>query len=216
VSEATSWVTVGISAIAAILGGLLAGVPAGVVQWYRRPKLELIFEGPDRKGFVIESSWWDSSIAGKKVERLFVRMRLENRGFAVASNCRVYLTDLLKIQNTTEIPTDFAMSRQLSWPGWEFDARSLPPGVVLFVDIVSVDKSESGWQFQFKGLTKSEEHLKLATEPMTYRFRVTAVADNARPFTKTIDVNYSGNWKTLKAYSTASLNSLGQSVYAGR
>jgi hypothetical protein len=187
-----------VSPVAIILGGLVVGVPSAVLAHRRRPKLVLDFDGAEGRGFVVEQDWWEGE-PKKHLEFLTILVCVRNEGKTVATNCRVLLTDLKKVIQGTPSQTRFAMSRQLSWPGWEFDPRPLYPEVRLLAELVGVDKSSSGWFFHFKGITQYEKPLEQDFQATTYRFYVMAVADNAAPYRIEIDVTYSGNWKTLAA-----------------
>ena len=185
-----------LNAGAALLGGILGGALAGLYldlrdRWIR-PKLKLDF---DPKGDRIETTWGgDHPFTG-----IVLRARLRNLGRRTsAQNCRVFLTALTRIQVSGSEDSGFRDSRQVSWAGWNFDARALPREVAFFVDFARVSKATSGWQFTFERTLPTDQ--TLTAHRGTYRFVLVAVADNAAPSYLEVDVAYDGDWHRLAAW----------------
>ena len=133
-------------AVAAIIGGFLAGGLGLIVSWWCRPKLEIEFV--DSKH--ITDLEWEQD--GTRISRRYVIAKVFNRGKTTAQNCRVYLEDIRSVHDGQTANTVFDGAYQLSWPGWKFDGRQLPHTLRLSVEIVSVDKSgDERWLFCFEG-----------------------------------------------------------------
>lgn len=181
-------------AIAAIVGGMLAGGLPLLVSWWRGPVLDIEFE--DR--FIADKDYTEKTAEKSAlVHRRYVIVKLTNRGRATATNCRVYLTKIEAVNAGVAKPTYYDGADQLAWPGWRFDARELPPSLRLPVEIVSVDKSNEGWLFMIDAFIPEWESMR--TLKGTYRFHLVATADNAKPKSRMIDINYSGDWHHLSA-----------------
>ncbi len=183
-----------IGAFAAIIGGLLAGGVPIFISWWLRPILKIEFD--DSKPLFIVDKDFDE--AGKRVFRRYVTAKLINNGATTANNCRVYLKSIQSVHNNgVTKPTEFDGAFQLAWPGWQFDGRQLPPGLRIPVELVSVDKSNEGWLFMFKGAWPDPESMR--TFKGIYRFCLVAIGDNAGKCTRIIDVEYHGKWDDLRA-----------------
>jgi len=86
---------------------------------------------------------------------------------------------------------------QLSWAGWNFQPRDVPPGVTFFVDLVAVSTSESGWNFSLEHMFAS--HRSLWGFKGTLRFEIVVTADNAEFTSCFVDIEYRQDWHTLSA-----------------
>jgi hypothetical protein len=189
----TGWIAV-IGAGAAIGGGLITGAFDLIRDWFSRPQLKLEYSGGD--DCKVESTWESK---GQTETQIFIRVRLSNSGKRIARDCKVYLVGLTEVSNSTEHKTNFYDSMELSWPGYpqNFESRSVPSGIDMYANLVSVSKNQSGWRFQVKQMYASQGNLKAYKG--TYRFRLLAIADNAAPAELFVDVHYDQDWHSLRA-----------------
>ena len=181
-----------IAAGAAIGGGLVSGAYQHARDWWTRPKLHLSFRPNEDKA---ETSWGGAFA----FDGVNLRARVQNLGARPAVNCKIFVTALDKIQTSGTTLTGFKDSRQAPWAGWSFESREVYHGVTFYVDFVRVSKQEPGWAFPFERTMSTDEELQRYRG--TYRFRLVAVADNAKPFHLDIDVKYEADWHNLDAWS---------------
>jgi hypothetical protein len=188
-----------ISAGAAILGGLLGGFFSGTYlhlhEWWRRPKLQVDYEGKDDANKVLVEY---TKKEGTQVAEIYIRARVRNAGRRVAKGCRVFLTSLEEVQQAGKTtPTVFHDAMQLAWAGGEFVAQDVPNGVEFYADLTHISKLRPGWSFSVKRLFANHEVLK--NYKGTYRFHLLATAENASPATIEVDISYNGDWHNLRA-----------------
>ena len=182
-----AWIAAG----AAIGGGLVSGAYQHIRDWCTRPKLQLSFEPNEDKS---EASWGGTY----PFDGILLRASVRNRGIRSAANCKVFVTALDKIQASGTTVTGFKDSRQAPWAGWSFESRALYRGVTFYVDFIRVSKSVPGWEFPFERTMAQDAALKGFRG--TYRLRLVAVADNAKPSFLNIDVKYEGDWHNVDAW----------------
>jgi hypothetical protein len=181
-----------IGAVAALAGGLVSGAYQHARDWWSRPQLKLNFdEQVDR----FEASWAGTT----PFDGVLIRASMSNTGRTAAHNCRVYLAELTIQHSSGSTKTTFMGSRQLPWAGWDFKSRSIQNGIVFYIDLARVSKASSGWQFTFKDKRLKDNGLQ--NYRGTYRFHLTAVADNAEPSYLSVDIDYDGDWHNLRAWS---------------
>jgi hypothetical protein len=163
-----------------------------------KPELLIDFEGNDYN--IVHAQ---HNQGQKVVSLIYVRVRVQNKGTAVAKNCRVYLTGLKEVHpggSTTAATLED--SKVLAWAGWKFVPTDIPPGDgKLYADVVRVSKDERGWLFSVESLFAHQQKLKDYVG--TYRFSVMAVADNGASSSCEFDVNYNGDWHNLRATPVA-------------
>ena len=190
--DRAAWSSAIIAALGAILGAVLgAALAVGVpyfIAWRNRPRLHLSF---NKDVDLFDFYFTDGE--GSRRTCVYTTVQLKNVGKSVAKNVRVYLSALEKVyQNGDSDDVPLGTSFLLAWPGWTFEGRELPKGVSFAVEVVSVDKSKSGWIFQFKGAERNQD--KVRSYKGMYRFTIVAVADNAEPVTYKLSVSYHGDW----------------------
>jgi hypothetical protein len=180
-----------VAAGSAIAGGLVTGFYEHWRDWYERPKLQLDYEGTD--GNRIEA---DRTEAGHLISEIYIRARVRNTGRRAAKDCVVFLTAITEVHpggKTT--PTPYHDAMPLGWPGWKFSPRDIPRGVEFYVDVMKVSKNSPGWMISVERLFTD----RLRDYSGTYRFQLTAIADNALPVVFEIDVTYNQDWHNLRA-----------------
>jgi hypothetical protein len=192
-----------VGAASALFGGILGGVLSGVFQltrdWFLRPRLRIDYIGQDPNKIDVDFKKDD----GTHVANVYIRARVRNIGRRPAKGALVFLTSLKEVHRsgkTTE--TSFHDSVALSWAGWNFEPRDIPPAPVVcfYVDLIRVSKHEPGWNFSAKRLFGNEAAIKSYSG--TYRCQLTLTADDAKPAICEIDVTYERDWHTLRAVET--------------
>jgi hypothetical protein len=139
---------------------------------------------------------------GEKVDSLiYVRVRVQNSGTASARGCQVFLTSLKEIYPGGGRTIVLDDSKVLAWEGYSYSPIDIPAGTQKYADVMRVSKNESGWLFSVQHLFAHEEKLK--TYRGTYRFEITATAENTVPSLCQIDVSYNGDWHNLRAYKSS-------------
>jgi hypothetical protein len=180
---------------ATFLAVLVALFKDALLRWWRRPILTIDFKNLEDNNVPVQYKY-----QGKDVEEIVYRARLTNGGWDTAKNCRVFLTSIKEVINTNEVKTNYHDSKPLSWPGWKFEPRDIPHNIVFYIEVVGVFKHEAGWNFK---INQREEIPRMRTFSGTYRFQLTATADNAKPKSCEIDVTYPNkevsDWEQLRA-----------------
>jgi hypothetical protein len=173
--------------LGAVIGGILTAAFPLVLDWWRAPVLDIVC--------VKDDDLFDMEFdqGGKRVYRKYLTVRVVNNGRTTARNCRLYLKDIQKVHINGKVESvKGGTSFQLSWPGWKFDGRDIPPTLQLVVEAVSVDKSEPGWIFMFDGNERNQPEVR--SYRGTYRLVLVAVAENTVPKVRELDVAYDGDW----------------------
>jgi hypothetical protein len=190
------WLLAFVGAGAAVVGGLVTGFFELAVSSITRPKLRLFFKDTVESGCRREASSGD-----KFPHRVYLRVRVCNKGWTTARNCQVYLENLEIVQTAGTKATQFPGATVQPWPPWDFKPREIPPGVAMFANVVAIDKEPPGGWILFL------EERSIATPGLsafkgTYRFCLVAVADRALPKRYAIDVSYNGDWHDLNAVTS--------------
>ena len=133
----------------------------------------------------------------KLASMIYVRVRVQNKGGAVAKGCRVYLTALNEVYPGGIVATALDDSKVLEWAGYHFSPMDIPPEGVAYADVVRISKHDRGWLFSVEKLFAHQK--KLQDYGGTYRFRVMVVAENAVKSSCEFDVTYNGDWHSLRA-----------------
>lgn len=188
-----NWITVLIGAASGIIGGVISGGAYRDVRDYLvRPKLTIDYGGAGNR---VETAHINKDKVA--VSEIYIRLRLRNDGKRAAQNCVVFLTAITEVHPSGTTPTSFHDAMPLAWPGWEFSPRQIPRGIEFYVDLMRVSKNVSGWWISVRELAVTQADLR--SYRGTYRFHVTAVADNAKPEKYEVDVSYDGDWHSLRA-----------------
>ncbi len=179
----------------AIVGAVLHGTYENWRDWRARPRLQIDYKGVEGANKVeVDYRKPDH----QHIAEIYVRARVQNAGKRPAKNCLVYLTALTEVHPSgTTTPTSFHDPMPLTWAGYDFSPRGIPRGVPFYVDLMRVSKHQSGWLISVEKLLGSQGNLTAYRG--TYRFQLTATADNADPFVYEIDVSYNGDWNNLRA-----------------
>ena len=183
-----------IGASAAIAGGILTGVFDGLRQYIMRPVLRLSFKERD-EAYCVESTY---EVDSQSRTSTFIRVRLVNSGRSVARDCRVFITEIKELNGMQTHPTKFYDAKELPWAGYpqDYSSRPIPPGINSYVDVIRFSKGESSWNFRVKALFASQESIK--NYKGTYRLKVVATADNAKPTEVEFNVTYTGDYTSLR------------------
>jgi hypothetical protein len=191
-----------IGAGAAILGGVLSGIYQHLRDVFSKPRLRIQFEDCSAKesGYpYMPQASWEEGTPPQHLHWILIRVKVLNRGWRTAKNCRVYLIDLHEVHGGKPKSAAFHDSLPLPWAGWDFNPRDIPRGVRGFIDVVRFRKDVQAWNFTFQVFAGDRDALNNFAG--TYRFRIAATADNASPAIREIDVDYRKDWNNLRAWS---------------
>jgi hypothetical protein len=188
-----------VSAAAAIIGGLVSGAYQHGRDWFSRPKLQIDYQ--DTAANRTEASFTND--AGTAITEYYVRARVRNLGRRTARGAQVFLTSLKEVYPGGTRETSFHDSMPLAWAGWNFIPREIPPAadVHFYVDVVRVSTLSEAWLLCVQKPLLNQAPVK--SYRGTYRFHLTAIADNAAPAEFKIDVTYHGNYKNLSAVAVS-------------
>lgn len=183
-----------IGASAAIIGAIVTGVFDGLRQYVMRPVLRLSFKERD-DAYCVESTY---EADGQLRTSTFIRVRLFNSGKSVARDCRVFLTEIKEINGMQEHPTKLYDAKELPWAGYprDYASRPVPPGIQSYVDVLRISKGDPSWNFLVKALFASQESIK--NYKGTYRIKIIATADNAKPTEVEFDITYNSDYTSLR------------------
>ena len=130
----------------------------------------------------------------------YFRARVRNEGNRPAKGALVFVTSLEKVYPGGSAKQVMHDSMPLSWAGWNFKPREIPPAkdVHIYVDIVRFSKNVVGWSFSVDQMFKN--YADLQSFDGTYRFTLVVTAHNAKPETLKLDVTYNNvDWRTSSA-----------------
>jgi hypothetical protein len=191
-----------ISGGSALGGGLVAGLLSGVYEHIRdritRPKLSLSYGESSEASLV-------SVVTGPtegNLNHLYVRVLLRNTGQRIAKQCLVYLVSIEEVHESGNQATAFSDAMPLSWPLNDYKRKDIPNGADFYLDLVKISKHVEPWAFGVQQLYAS--HLAMLKFKGTYRFHLVATADNATSVRCAVDVKYSQDWLTLRAFPAPS------------
>ena len=187
-----------IGAVGAVFGGLVTGAFQLLARSLTRPRLKLDFLGDDAN--LSQSTYMQN---GQEITQKFVRARLRNKGRRVARNCRVFLVGIEEVHPSGTAPTKFQDAMPLAWPESprEYAPHDIPKGVNAYVDVVGVTTNQTRWRFHVKELLGDKQSRELlTTHKGTYRLKLVATADYAKPKEFAINVHYDGEWNSLRAW----------------
>jgi len=158
------------------------------------PKPELLIDFEDGPSNIVPA---EHKRGDKLASMIYVRVRVQNKGSAIAKGCRVYLTELKEVSPGGTAATALDDSKVLAWAGYHFSPLDIPPEGVFYADVVRFSKDDRGWLFSVEKLLAHQQKLKDYVG--TYRFRVMVVAENAARSFCEFDVTYNGDWHSLQA-----------------
>jgi hypothetical protein len=187
------WTQFSITTLAVFVGAFITGSYQYVQERLRRPKLELDYAGAEGKNR-IETAYM--AAGGTEFLGIHIRVRLRNQGRNAAKNCKIFLTGIEEVQQSGVTNAPFYDSAPLSWAGWDFAPRDIPPGVEFYCDVFKISKSQAGWLLGVEKVLSSQK--SLMGYRGTYRFRLLATADNAEPIKYAIEASYNGDWNNLR------------------
>lgn len=78
----------------------------------------------------------------------------------------------------------------------DYNSRPIPPGIHSYVDVLRISRGDSSWNFRIKALFASQDSIK--NYRGTYRLKIVATADNAKPAEVEFDVTYAGDYTSLR------------------
>jgi hypothetical protein len=178
-----------------VIGGLIGFIAAVWAEQIRHliwgPKLKVEFiEG--EKGF-------KTNTKDGHIDAHYVRVRVLNTGRQVAKQCRAYLVNVEKWDESIDDfgPTIYCDSLQLAWSAQTnnitaYRALDIPKGIPQFIDLISTRQGDSNYRI------KTELHLNrykdLFEELGKFRYTVLVAGDNAEPKSREIIFEWMGDW----------------------
>jgi hypothetical protein len=191
-----------VGAFIGAFAAVLVLVLQGVAHWWRRPVLHLDFRGGD-------PAYTTSTVEGPhgqhhivKNHARYLRLRVTNNGWGVATGCRAYLVKVEKWDDT-QIPraTIYCDSLRLNWSAQtETDKAmplAIPRGINQFVDLLSTRETSTDFRMEMPfGLRR---YYALFREHGTFRFTVLVAGDGVTPKTATLLFTWSGVWDQFSA-----------------
>ena len=185
--------------IAGVIGFTSAVLSEPFRHWIWGPKLKVEFI-KSGKGFVT-----DTRLNGIE-DAHYVRVKVLNKGRQIAKQCRAYLVNVEKWNNATNKfeSTDYCDSLQLACSAQEnpeepyaaYRALDMPKGVPQFIDIVMTIKSHSNYIIKTRMLLN--RYKPLFQEHGKFQYTVLVSGDNAKPKSKKVIFNWSGDWDNFE------------------
>jgi len=199
-----SWLELLIQGVTSQIPGIIAGGILGplVLELLRRPWLAMKFRADE----CISRTTERGSTMGPARRACYLRMKVVNRTWRTAKNCKAYL---VKIEKQGEgggqyASTTYLDAMQLAWSakGTKENALrgiDLPKGVPQFFDIVSVRENSSDFRPEVEGWLYRDE--TLPKEKGTFRVTVYVAGDNMKPRKKRVCFSWDGNIENFTAWS---------------
>lgn len=108
-------------------------------------------------------------------------------GSSGAAKGLIYITAIQPVVNGSAGKDQLHDARPVSWPpNKTFDPRHIPRGITMFANVVTMREGHLDWNFQVPnqyGLNSVRSHAG------TSRFRIAAIAENAKPVSIAIDAS---------------------------
>ena len=158
------------------------------------PKLTIDYEGAAGNKVEVHRTLDQNKT---EIFEIYIRVRVRNLSSQTAKNVRVFLTSLREVNNGQPTRPVISDSLQLKWAGWGAEPRDVPSQVSFYADVIVISKNTAGWNFATKEQFASMSNL--AKYSGTYRFEVTATAENASHAKCEVDITYRQDWNTLRA-----------------
>jgi hypothetical protein len=181
-----------VSLFGGMLGALTTLVLLSVGKCLARPRLVLSFDGSS-DAYMATSTHSEGN--EPSVTRKYLRVSLRAAGLfgtnlggsSGAVKCLIYLTAIQPVVNGRAGNDQLHDARPVSWPpNRTFDARHVPRGITMFANVVGMREGHLGWNF----FVPDQYGLKLVRNHAgTLRFRITAIAENAKPVSIYIDAS---------------------------
>jgi hypothetical protein len=168
-----------VSLFGGIGGAVTTLVLVRVGHYFTRPKLVRSFD-ENGKAYMASSTHRESD---QPVTRKYIRVSLRasgRLGSSAATNCRIYIT-AIQCDGTDYLHD----ARTISWPpNNDWKPRTIPRGITMFANVVTMKVGVLHWNFQLPGqygLHSVRSHAGIL------RLRITATADNAKPYSIEIE-----------------------------
>ena len=214
---ATPFISWGIPIIAAFLGATIALVGREVIEWYKRPRLEIDFEERDRiKPYIIEQNdYIGAVIHGPSVARMkFLRLKVHNKGKQPANYCEAKLSLTVANEDAPTSTTYLHWARRdlllytrdmdISQPVTDYEKAYAPidinRGDTEYLEVLRVsywyqgNKEPEILKPEGEGLTSASiPTIALVLQPnVLYNLTVTVFSSNAAPASKDFKVKWDG------------------------
>lgn len=181
-----------VSLFSGMLGAVTTLVLLSVGKFLARPRLVLSFDGSS-DAYMATSTHREGD--EPSVTRKYLRVSLRAAGLfgtilggsSGAAKCLIYITAIRPVVNGIAGNDQLYDARPVSWPpNKTFDPRHIPRGITMFANVVTMREGHLDWNFQVPnqyGLNSVRSHAG------TSRFRIAAIAENAKPVSIAIDAS---------------------------
>jgi hypothetical protein len=163
-----------------VFGAFFTLAAQGIIAWWRRPVLRLLF-GETEKGCRVVTPPWQTQdqATGRAVdiaEQVYLRLKVENQGRTFAKNVNVCITEIV-----------FANDARFEDEVLDLGAALMPDSKGIFnlaskghrfVDLVHCD-SDNSLQFDIRTKPRRLSHLEQSLEPGEFEALVFVSAENA-------------------------------------
>ena len=187
-----------ISYVVSVAIGLLLGVVTEPLRlWLLRPKLTASFTADEhclRQTPVVGNTPQGEIHSTAKVARFLVR----NEARFAAKNSRGYLTQIEKRNTDGSFTIEFADRLPLRWSYIGAEPVDIPGQTQLYCDVAGASQIQPS----LNPYTEPGAQLfhEIFAEHAVYRFSVIVTADNVRPITLQILIDWKGNWNFVDVW----------------
>lgn len=185
--------------IAGIIGFVSAVLAEPVRRWFFSPKIKVDFiEG--------DEAFRTTTKVGRS-DAHFIRVRVLIKGFGIAKQCRAYLVNVEKWNESAGKfeATIYCDSLQLAWSAQEnpkedyaaYRALDIPKGVPQFIDVVRTLRGGTNYRVLTKFILNRYQALFEEGEGK-FQYTVLVSSDNAKPKSKKVIFDWSGDWENFE------------------
>jgi len=178
--------------------GLIGGIISEPIrQWIFRPRLSLEFR--ENQDFITKTI--EGLITAPEAIACYVRVRVTNRKWRIAKNCRAYLVNVEVMNSSGRFePTEYCDSIQLAWSarGDEaYFAIDLPKGIPQFLDVISVREISPDIRPEIR--VQLNRYRALWRRKGSFRFSVQVSGDGLKPVQLSLRCDWNGRLDDLRA-----------------
>lgn len=171
------------------------------------PEIAITFEGTDPwvHPVLARTPSRDDPNTAVETTAIFVRFQVKNTTLGtVVRSCEAYLSSVWwKSGSGDFVKVSSGDSMRLRWaaqpPQLSFGAISIPYGVDVFCDLLSVDEEHG--QILIKWIVELNANAGIFGRIGTYRFDVVAISRDGGPVNQSIYVDWQGQWDQIRTWA---------------